>query len=93
MSRNKPTAEKRFEIRGRAKNSSLLVVDEFSADGSWVARYKGYPMKSGEVQVYTLYPYKGGLTEAGRVRNVRYEKKIINQFDIFAVNTVTVFEL
>lgn len=93
MSRNKPTAEKRFEIRGRVKNSSLLVVDEFSADGSWVARYKCYPMKSAEVPVYTLYPYKGGLTEAGRVRNVRYEKKIINQFDIFAVNTVTVFEL
>ena len=93
MNGNKPTAEKRFEIRGRVKNSSLLVVDEFSVDGSWVARYRAYPMKSAEVPVYTLYPYKGGLTDAGRIRKIQYVKKIINQFDIFAVNTVTVFEL
>ena len=89
----RPTDTKRFEIRGRVKNSSLLVVDEFSTDGSWVARYKAYPMKSGDVPVYTLYPYKGGLTDAGRVRKIRYEKKIINQFDIFAVNTAVVFEI
>ena len=93
MERSKPTAERRYEIRGRVKSSSLLVVDEFSTDGSWVARYKAYPMKSAEIPVYTLYPYKGGLTEAGRVRKIRYEKKIINQFDIFAVSTKTVFDI
>lgn len=93
MEINKPTAKRRYEIRGRVKGSSLLVVDEFSPDGSWVARYKAYPMKSAEVPVYTLYPYKGGLTEAGRVRKIQYVKKIINQFDIFAVGTAAIFEI
>ena len=88
-----PTEKRRFEIRGRVKNSSMLVVDEFSPDGSWLARYKAYPMRSSDVPVYTLYPFRGGMTDAGRIRGVRYEKKIINQFDVFAVNTATVFNI
>ena len=93
MEGNKPTANRRYEIRGRVKGSTLLVIDEFSRDGSWVARYKAYPMKSADVPVYTLYPYKGGLTEAGRIRKIQYVKKIINQLDIFAVNTAAVFKI
>lgn len=79
----RPTAKRRYEIRGKEQGRSNLIVDEFSPSGSWLARYRAYPLKSGDVPVYQLYPIKGGLLEAGRVRRIKYDKKIINQLDVF----------
>lgn len=89
----KPTATRRYEIYARIKDSDMLLVNEYWSDGSCVAKYKAKPLRSGDVPVYILYPMRGGLYDAGRVRPIRYQKKMINQLDIFAVNTRKVYSI